>query len=113
MSNDLAGLEVIDHGAAVGEDGFSRDVTVRNVGDETTRLTSYVIEFELYDADDSIVAAISSFRSDNAEPASGEENVNEFFPGIPNEDEDFTVVESYVLVLTCDVFTEGVYCPEE
>lgn len=114
VSNDLTGLVVVDHEATIGgEDGFSGTVTIRNNGDHTTRLTDYVIKYILYDADGSIVTSVGGFRSDNPEPAAGEESANEFFPGPASRDEDFTVVESYELELTCDVFSEGVYCPEE
>jgi hypothetical protein len=113
VSNDLTGLEVVDHEATVGEGGFAGTVTVRNVGDETATLVDHVIEFEVYDGDDSIVSSVGGWGAETKEPAPGEESVMEFFDGPVNDDIDFTQVESYVVVLTCDVFSEGVYCPEE
>jgi hypothetical protein len=111
-SNDLTGLEVVDHEAAVGEESFSGTVTVRNVGDETATLVDHAIDFKLYETDESILTSIGSWGSENKEPAPGEESVMEFFDG-PAVDADFSLVESYVVELTCGNFETGVYCPEE
>ena len=111
-SNDLTGLEVVDHEAAVGEKSFSGTVTVRNVGDETATLVDHAIDFKLYETDESILTTIESWGSENKEPAPGEESVMEFFEG-PAVDADLTLVESYVVELTCGKFETGVYCPEE
>jgi hypothetical protein len=111
VSNDLTGLEVVDHEAAVGEDGFSGAVTVRNVGDETATLVDHALDFVLYDADDSVVTSVGTWGTETREPAPGEESVMEFVDGPMNDDTDFTVVESYVVELTCSVADPGVYCP--
>jgi len=111
VNNDLTGLGVVNHEAAVGEEGFSGTVTVRNVGDETATLIDHAIDFKLYDADESLVTTIGSWGSENKEPAPGEESVMEFSDGPVNDGVDFTLVESYVVELTCGNFETGVYCP--
>lgn len=92
VSNDLTGLEVVDHGAAVGEGSFSGTVTVRNDGEETATLVDHAIDFKLYDADDSILTTVGTWGSENKEPAPGEESVMEFSPG-PSVDADLTLAE--------------------
>lgn len=110
VRNDLNGLEVVEHSATVGEDGFTGSLTVRNVGDETASLLDHEIEFELFDAEGEILAGLEGWKGETRELDPGEEGVMEFFDG-PATDVDFSLVESYEVVLTCSVASPGVYCP--
>lgn len=110
VNNDLSGFEVLEHSVYVSEDSLSGSVTLSNVGNETASLFDHQIDIQVFDAEGSVLGSVGSWSGDKRELGPGEEGVMEFSPRSAF-DADFSLIESYEVVLTCSIADPGVYCP--